>query len=107
MMLVAWTVFIVGALLEVAGDAAIRIGLRGGGVILIVIGCALLGSYGLIVNMIQWDFSRIFGVYVCVFAWVSVLCGKFVLREEIPAATWLGLGVIVSGGLIIQFGSQR
>jgi small multidrug resistance family-3 protein len=69
MMLVAWTVFIVGALLEVAGDAAIRIGLRGGGVILIVIGCALLGSYGLIVNMIQWDFSRIFGVYVCVFAW--------------------------------------
>jgi drug/metabolite transporter superfamily protein YnfA len=92
MMPVAWTVFIVGALLEVAGDAAIRIGLRGGGMILIVIGCALLGSYALIVNMIPWDFSKIFGVYVCLFALVSVLCGKFVLRENIPGATWVGLG---------------
>jgi drug/metabolite transporter superfamily protein YnfA len=107
MSVVAWIIFFIGALLEVAGNAAIRIGLRGGGAILILIGCALLGSYGLVVNTVQWDFSKIFGVYVCLFALVSVLCGKFVLRENIPGATWLGLGVILTGGLIIQFGSQR
>jgi drug/metabolite transporter superfamily protein YnfA len=107
MMVVAWIIFVVGALLEVAGNAAIRIGLRGGGAILILIGFTLLGSYGLIVNMVEWDFSKIFGVYVCLFALVSVLCGKLVLREHIPGATWLGLGVILAGGLIIQFGSER
>jgi len=107
MTFVAWIVFIICALLEVAGNAAIRTGLKGRGTILILIGCALLGSYGLIVNLVQWDFSRIFGVYVCLFALVSVLCGKFLLQENIPGTTWLGVGVILTGGLIIQFGSQR
>jgi multidrug transporter EmrE-like cation transporter len=107
MTFVAWIILVIGALLEVAGDAVIRIGLRGGGAILILIGFAVLGSYGLIVNMVQWDFSKTFGVYVSLFALVSVLCGKFVFRENIPSATWLGLGVILTGGLIIQFGSQR
>ena len=107
MTVVAWIIFVIGALLEVAGNAAIRIGLRGGGAILVLIGFTLLGSYGLIVNMVEWDFSKIFGVYVCLFALVSVLCGKLVLREHIPGATWLGLGVILAGGVIIQFGSER
>jgi drug/metabolite transporter superfamily protein YnfA len=107
MTVVAWIIFVIGALLEVAGNAAIRIGLRGGGAILILIGFTVLGSYGLIVNMVEWDFSKIFGVYVCLFALFSVLCGKLVLREHIPGATWLGLGVILAGGLIIQFGSER
>ncbi len=107
MTLVAWIVFVISALLEVAGNAAIRTGLNGRGTMSILLGCILLGSYGLIVNLVQWDFSRIFGVYVCLFALVSVLCGKFLLQENIPGTTWLGVGVILTGGLIIQFGSQR
>src|ERR1700732_817122 len=107
MTVVAWISFVIGAPLEVAGNAAISIGLRGGGGILLLIGFTLLGSYGLIVNMVEWDFSKIFGVYVCLFALASVFCGKLVLREHIPGATWLGLGVILAGGLIIQFGSER
>ena len=107
MTIVAWILFVIGALLEVGGDALIRLGLRGGGTVLILIGFTVLGSYGLIVNTIEWDFSKLFGVYVCVFALVSVLCGKFVFRENIPGTTWFGLGVILAGGLIIQFGPHR
>jgi len=107
MTIVAWFIFLIGALLEVGGNVVIRIGLRGGGLILMIVGFAVLGSYGLIVNMVSWDFSKIFGVYVCLFAMVSVLCGKFVLRENVPLSTWIGLVVILAGGLIVQFGSSR
>ena len=105
--MVAWIVFVFSALLEVGGVAIIRNGLRGRGAILILLGFTVLGSYGLIVNTVECDFSRLFGVYVCVFALVSVLFGKFVFRENIPGMTWLGLAVILLGGLIIQFGPHR
>ena len=107
MTVVAWLVFLIGGLLEVSGNVAIRMGLRGGGAILIAVGFAVLGSYGLIVNMIPWDFSKIFGIYVCLFALVSVIGGKCVLRENVPWSTWVGLAVILAGGLIVQFGSSR
>lgn len=101
----AWLIFLAAAILEVAGDAVIRKGLYGGGPLLIAAGFASLGCYGLIVNTVKWDFSRLLGVYVAVFALVSILFGKFVFRESIPASTWIGAAVIVAGGLIIQFGN--
>lgn len=100
----AWLVFLAAALLEVGGDAAIRKGLRGNSWLLVVSGFATLGGYGLIVNLVRWDFSRLLGVYVAVFAAVSVLAGRFVFRESVPASTWVGLALIVAGGLVIQFG---
>ena len=105
MSLVPWLVFIAAALLEVGGDAAVRRGLRGGGLLLILAGFIVLGSYGLVVNIVKWDFSKLLGVYVAVFAVVSVLFGRYIFKESIPTSTWLGLAVIVVGGLIIQFGS--
>ncbi len=104
MSIIAWMFFLVAAALEVGGDAVIRTGLRGNDIVRIVAGFAMLGCYGVAVNLVRWDFSRLLGVYVAVFAAVGVLCGRFVFRENIPASTWLGLGVIVVGGLIIQFG---
>ncbi len=106
MTFLTWIVFICAALLEVGGDAAVRRGLRGGGLFFILVGFVVLGSYGLMVNSVKWDFSKLLGVYVAFFALVSVLCGRFVFRESIPASTWIGLAVIVVGGLIIQFGRQ-
>jgi uncharacterized membrane protein len=41
---------------------------------------------------------------VAFFATVSVLFGKFALRENISISTWCGLALIVLGGLVIQFG---
>jgi small multidrug resistance family-3 protein len=101
-----WLIFIGAAFLEVGGDAIVRKGLRGNNLAIIVIGCIMLGSYGIVVNTVKWDFSKLLGVYVAIFALISVLFGRFVFRENIPNATWLGLIIIICGALIIQFGNK-
>jgi drug/metabolite transporter superfamily protein YnfA len=105
--LVAWLVFVGSALLEVGGDAVVRKGLRGHSFAFIVGGGLMLAAYGLLVNTVRWDFSKMLGVYVAVFALVSVLFGRFVFREDVPGSTWLGLTIIMVGGLVIQFGQAR
>ena len=105
MTLFAWFVFIAAAVLEVGGDAVIRKGLHGSIVWFILAGFLMLGGYGLVVNTVKWDFSRLLGVYVAVFAVVSVLAGRYVFRETIPPSTWLGLAIIVLGGAVIQGGA--
>ena len=101
----AWIIFIAAAVLEVGGDAVIRKGLHGSFIWFIVFGFLMLGCYGVVVNTVKWDFSRLLGVYVAVFAVVSVLAGRFVFKETIPASTWLGLAIIVAGGTVIQMGA--
>jgi drug/metabolite transporter superfamily protein YnfA len=101
----AWFIFLFAALLEVSGDALIRKGLRTSGLLFVLAGFVVLGAYGIVVNTVKWDFSKLLGVYVAVFATVSVLFGHYVFKETIPPATWIGLAVIVVGGLIIEFGS--
>ena len=102
---IAWVIFIAAAVLEVGGDAVIRKGLHGGVLGFILSGFVMLGSYGLVVNTVKWDFSRLLGVYVAVFAVVSVLAGRFLFKEAVSASTWLGLGIIVLGGAVIQSGA--
>ena len=101
-----WFIFVVAALLEVGGDAVIRRGLRGHKLGFILAGFATLGCYGLLVNLIKWDFSKLLGVYVGFFALVSVLVGRFVFCENVPSSTWLGLGIIMAGCMVIQFGQR-
>ncbi len=99
-----WAILISAAALEVGGDGMVRKGLRGGGPAVVAAGAIMLGAYGLMVNSVDWDFSRLLGVYVAVFAVVSILVGRYVFRENIPVATWSGLALIVAGGLVIQLG---
>jgi small multidrug resistance family-3 protein len=106
MSVLPWLVFMAAACLEMSGDAAVRRGMRGGGLPWILGGCAVLAGYSLLVNAVRWDFSRLIGVYVSFFALASVLCGRFILKENVPPSTWLGLAVIIAGGLIIQFGGK-
>jgi len=103
---VAWLIFIVAAVLEVGGDATIRRGLRGGNWLFVVAGIAALGCYGLVVNSVKWDFSKLIGVYVAFFAFISILIGRIVFKETVPLSTWLGLALIMAGGAIIQFGQR-
>lgn len=100
-------VLIAAAALEVGGDALIRKGIRGGGWALAVIGFVVIGSYGVVVNLLSLDFSRLLGAYVGVFALVGVLAGRLLFRELVPPSTWIGLGVVELGSLIIQFGPRR
>ena len=104
--LLAWLIFIAAACLEVGGDAIIRKGLHGSGIATILLGCVTLGAYGVIVNTVPWDFSKLLGVYVSIFAIASILAGRFVFGESIPTSTWIGLAIIVLGGLVIQFGGS-
>ncbi len=105
MNILAWLVFVAAAVLEVGGDAVMRKGVRGGGLIFIIVGALILGCYGWMVNVVKWDFSKLLGVYVAVFAVVAIVVGRFWFKENVPASTWLGLAVIIVGGLIIQFGA--
>jgi drug/metabolite transporter superfamily protein YnfA len=65
--------------------------LRAERVAFIVLGCLTLAGYGLVVNLVKWDFAKLLGVYVAVFALVSVCWGRFVFREEVVPFTWAGL----------------
>ncbi len=102
----SWLVFIGAAVLEVGGDAVVRKGLRGSSLIFIAMGFVMLGSYGVVVNTVKWDFSKLLGVYVAIFALVSILFGRLVFEENISPSTWIGLSVILCGGMIIQFGDK-
>jgi small multidrug resistance family-3 protein len=99
-------VMVLAAALEVGGDALVRKGLRGAGMGLVVLGFIVLGSYGIVVNRLSLDFSRLLGAYVGFFALVSVLFGRIVFQERIPTSTWVGLGVVLGGSLIIHLGSN-
>lgn len=102
----AWFIFMGAAILEVGGDAVVRKGLRGSNLSIIMLGCAMLGFYGVVVNMVKWDFSKLLGVYVAFFALISILFGRFVFEENIPNTTWIGVIVIICGAMIIQFGNK-
>jgi len=100
----ALCLFFGAAVLEVVGDALIRKGMRGSGAAFVALGFAVLGSYGIVVNLLDLDFSRLLGAYVGVFAVVSVLVGRLVFRDAIPLSTWVGLAVILAGSLIVHVG---
>ena len=102
--LIHWTIFLAAACLEVAGDAVIRTGLRGAGLAVVLLGGVMLAIYGVVVNQAEMDFSRLLGTYVAVFALVSVLVGKLYFGDAVSLTTWIGMGIIIAGGLVIQFG---
>ena len=54
----------------------------------------------------KWDFSKLLGVYVGFFALVSILVGWIALGERIASSTWLGLVLIMTGSMVIQFGRR-
>jgi small multidrug resistance family-3 protein len=92
------------AIFEVGGDAMIRAGLRGYGWVLAGLGVATLGAYGVVVNLLAIDFSKALATYVAFFAIVSVAFGRWIFAEKVPGSTWAGLGVILLGSAIVQFG---
>jgi small multidrug resistance family-3 protein len=97
-------VMVAAAIFEVGGDAMIRAGMRGYGWLLGGLGVATLGAYGIVVNLLAIDFSKLLATYVAFFAIVSVAFGRLLFAEKVPGSTWAGLGVILLGSAIVQFG---
>ncbi len=102
MSLAILSILLGAAVLEVAGDAVVRLGLTRGSSLIIVAGMIVLGLYGVLVNTVKWDFSKLLGVYVAVFAVVSVLFGRFIFNEQISWSMWVGLAFILIGAAFIQ-----
>jgi small multidrug resistance family-3 protein len=100
-------VMVVAAVCEVGGDALIRKGLRGKGAVLIVVGMLTLAVYGVVVNLIPMDFSRLLGAYVGVFALVSVGFGALMFGEVVSPLTWLGVAIVLCGSAVIQLASAN
>jgi drug/metabolite transporter superfamily protein YnfA len=79
-------------------------GMRGSGVVVVGLGMAVLGAYGVVVNLLDLDFSRLLGAYVGIFAVVSVIFGRWMFRDQIPVSTWIGLAIILAGSMVIHVG---
>ncbi|MGO9602747.1 MAG: hypothetical protein ACLQAT_04970 [Candidatus Binataceae bacterium] len=100
MVLKVLAILIVASVLEVGGDALIRIGLEGP-VYSMAAGAVTLFAYGVLVNKSGVDFNRLMGIYIAVFFLVSQVI-SFVLFKQIPDDRILvGGGFIVAGGMVI------
>jgi small multidrug resistance family-3 protein len=113
--------FLIAAVMEVAGDASIRKGMGLRSPVIICLGAIALGCYGLVVNMVlridpeHWSFSRMLGVYVAFFVTISVFWDilfpdrtmpHLVWYYRVPCTTWIGMAIVIVGAMLIQYGPK-
>ena len=103
----AFLVLSLAALLEVSGDACFQSGLyqatgatRG---MWFVAGGLVLAAYGFFVNLPQWDFGKLLGVYVVLFFVLAQVVAKLRFHQSPTAPILAGGALIVAGGLVITF----
>ena len=103
----AFAVLALAAFLEVFGDACFQSGLyRSAGstrAAWFVGGTVVLASYGLFVNLPQWDFGKLLGVYVALFFVVAQIIAKVRFHQPPTTPIYAGGALIVAGGLVITF----
>jgi hypothetical protein len=93
-------VLMLAAVLEVGGDALVRIGLHTYGYSLAA-GAFALFAYGVLVNQSGVDFNRLMGIYIAVFFVVSQTISLILFKQIPDDRIILGGGFIVAGGLLI------
>lgn len=98
---------VVAALLEIGGDALMRVGLLRSRWWALAAGAVALVAYGLVVNVNRdVDFGRLMGTYIAVFFVVSQIVGVVAFGERPPARVVIAGALIVAGGLWMQLGSD-
>ncbi|HEY1477279.1 MAG TPA: hypothetical protein VGF37_06280 [Chthoniobacterales bacterium] len=95
---------IVGGFLALTGGLLIRKGQRGGGAFIMVAGALAFAGYGVVVNVVPWNFSRIMCAYIAVFTLITFSWRQFILGQKLPKVIWLGVVIVVTGGLFVVFG---
>lgn len=93
------------AILEAGGDALVRQGLRQSSGALrwlaLAGGAAVLFAYGVTVNMPDWEFGRLLGLYV-VFFFVAAQVISWVFFHQPPSiSTMIGGALILAGGIVL------
>jgi small multidrug resistance family-3 protein len=103
----AFLVLVVAASLEVLGDSFFQSGLyRSSGTARAIwfgLGIVVLALYGLFVNLPQWDFGKLLGVYVAVFFVVAQIIARLRFDQRPTLPILVGGALIVSGGVVITF----
>ena len=102
-----FAVLSLAALLEVSGDACFQSGLyqstgatRG---LWFLGGAAVLATYGVFVNLPQWDFGKLLGIYVVLFFVIAQIVAKVRFHQSPTTPILVGGGFIVAGGLVMTF----
>ena len=103
----AFAVLSLAAFLEVSGDACFQSGLyqatgaaRG---MWFLAGAAVLATYGFFVNLPQWDFGKLLGVYVVLFFVIAQMVAKIRFHQSPTTPILVGGALIVAGGLVMTF----
>ena len=95
-------VLLVGAaILEVGGDALVRMGLQRRPLPMVAGALALI-AYGLLVNLSSLDFGRLMGVYIVTFFLVSQLIAIAFFGQLPALRTLLGGALMVAGAVAIM-----
>jgi len=90
---------LLAAILEVAGDALIRVGLKGGGILAMAAGAAVLVAYGFMVNLTKLDFGRLMGQYIVIFFLVAQITAWLFFKETPRMPVLIGGALVVAGGV--------
>lgn len=103
----AYLVLTIAASLEVFGDACFNSGLSSSSTSTratwFAIGVVVLGFYGLFVNLPQWDFGKLLGVYVVLFFVVAQIVAKLRFGQSPTPPILAGGALIVLGGAVMTF----
>src|SRR5579864_6285860 len=103
---ITFTLLAGAALMEVLGDSCFQSAIhRSGGVGRIgwfALGASLLALYGLLVNLPQWDFGKLLGVYVVFFFVAAQVVAKVRFNQPMTLPVRVGGLLIVAGGLVMS-----
>ncbi len=104
----AFVFLVIATILEVSGDAIVRIGIYNhAGVVrmpLFLAGTVLLFGYGFSLNLAPVEFRQVVGLYIATLfvVWQTI---NFIVFHTAPTMPiLLGGALIVVGGLIVTFG---
>lgn len=96
---------LVAAILEVGGDAIVRVGLRSPGgagrLAAFALGAAVLFGYGIFVNTAPADFGRLLGIYVVMFFVVAQIVNRVAFGMAPSLPILVGGAFVVAGGAIM------
>jgi small multidrug resistance family-3 protein len=100
-------VLMIAATLEVSGDAFFQSAVhRTSGLsrwLSFVGGVVVLSLYGLVVNLPQWNFGKLLGIYVVFFFVVAQIVAKVRFHQPTTLPILVGGCMIVAGGAVISF----